>query len=205
MPPNQPGYAPPQPPTFQHPVTPTPPTPEPDKSRVRRLIMALLALAVLIGIGVSAFMLLNASPDDTQSTQQTDNTTDPSDTPTQGGSSLQINQRNTERRNDAAKLTGASYEFMMNNQAELPSDYSEGSLTGAPGSSPAPVTFGFYRQAQVAQREHPPLAEDGLVLVTGATCDETSGAAVAGTSRQIAVLYALENRGGAWTPRCQGD
>lgn len=104
---------------------------------------------------------------------------------------LQRNSRNTQRKNDVSGLLGAVSEYVNNNGGALPPNKT--AITDL-------VKLGYFSTTEVqnnatgAQSALGVTAE-GVRIVTGAKCG-TSGATVAGSSRQIAAQYTYENSSG---------
>lgn len=106
---------------------------------------------------------------------------------------LQRNSRNTQRKNDVSRVLGAAQEVINNNQGAM------ASLT-QPNLVTAIGTLGYYQSANIsigAGAQTNATTVDTVVLRTGATCVAPGGAgygnAIAGTARQIAILYTLES------------
>lgn len=113
---------------------------------------------------------------------------------------LQRNSRNTQRRDQAARYLSAINEFVNNNNGTVPSTAAnittinglsnDGEMTEPTG---APVTG-----ARTAA-----LALNGMEVVTGARCDTTNvGQTVAGSTRNIALRFTVENSTGGAVGQC---
>jgi hypothetical protein len=116
--------------------------------------------------------------------------------------SLQMNQRNTSRKNDASKLLAAANEYMANNSGHVPTQYAQNRLSGGEDTTPSIVTFEMYKTVVIESGEQTPPGADELRLVTGAACGE-NGATVEASSRSLAAQYVLEKIGGGYTYKCQ--
>lgn len=111
---------------------------------------------------------------------------------------LQRNARNTQRKNDAANYLSAVNEFMNNNNgktavtADLTTVNSLAKLSTL--TAPSAVTTG----AQTGT-----IAVDDMQLVTGAKCStSTVGDTAAGSTRQFALRYGIENSAGSVVKQC---
>lgn len=103
---------------------------------------------------------------------------------------LQRNSRNTQRKNDVSALLGAVSEYVNNNGGTLPTaDTQIESLVKLGYFSAAEVTLATGAQGAVGT------GAEAVRIVKGAKCG-TNGAAVAGSSRQIAAQYTYETSGG---------
>lgn len=108
---------------------------------------------------------------------------------------LQRNSRNTQRKNDVARIGGAVQEFINNNGGTLPT-------TSAADATTLAAQFGklaYYANANVTVSATiggavtNAVAIDSVSIVTGDTCNGANAAG--GTARQIAILYATETGG----------
>jgi len=103
---------------------------------------------------------------------------------------LQRNSRNTQRKGDVSSLLGAVSEYVNNNGGALPTaDTQVESLVKLGYYTTGEVTLAAGAQSAVGT------TSEAVRIVTGAKCG-TSGAAVAGSSRQIAAQYTYETSGG---------
>ncbi len=118
---------------------------------------------------------------------------------------LQRNARNTGRKNDIARIGGAATEYLSNNNGKLPT---VGSATDRDAIVKSAGTLGQYDFTGVATNLS--IVGSGSAAVTvvdeakiavQAACS-TNGATVAGTTRQMALQYAVENGGGNTTSVC---
>lgn len=111
---------------------------------------------------------------------------------------LQRNSRNTQRKNDVSSALGAVNEWTNNNQGVLPTTAAQqtAALANAKLSSlSGNVTWAAGSSGAVADADH-------AVIVTAAKCKTPiDGTAVAGSSRQVAIVYGVET-GGAFQPTC---
>lgn len=116
---------------------------------------------------------------------------------------LQRNSRDTQRKNDVSKLLGAVQEVINNNNGSVTS------LTGGSSGNVAAATgtLSYYvpSATQPVISAAPASATnsetfDTVTIWTGAKC--SSGQAVAGSARQIAITYLLESGGSAGTKQC---
>jgi prepilin-type N-terminal cleavage/methylation domain-containing protein len=135
---------------------------------------------------------------------------------------LQRNQRNSGRRADASRIASAANDFVTNGNGAVPETAGNattvldsagtlsnmGTLTGggaasAPATACAAGTFVATKLtvcggAAIAAFTAP--TADGAILAVRAQCSGSSGVAV-GSSRQMAVLYAVEG-GSNWSWAC---
>ena len=113
---------------------------------------------------------------------------------------LQRNSRNTQRRSDAAHLAGLVNEYAANHAGVLP--------TGAQMvTASASEHFAIMTQPVAADV----IAGAGTVGTTtvmkvneGTTCDPSTNAPVAGSSRAFSISYAVETTGGGSDASCIG-
>jgi prepilin-type N-terminal cleavage/methylation domain-containing protein len=99
---------------------------------------------------------------------------------------LQRSNRNTQRKNDATRLSGLVAEFASNNNGTLPGDVTT-ALNTPTWSYFTTVSRVAYASGLAAPNS------DTMQLIIGGTC---SGSAVAqGTARQTAVWYGVEPSG----------
>lgn len=107
---------------------------------------------------------------------------------------LQRNARNTSRRDDISRVLGAAQEVINNGNGQV-SSLTTSSLQTAVGS------LGYYVSSKVTVAAAPSSATissdtDSATVYTGSTCGtDGSGnqAVVKGTSRQLAILFAVES------------
>jgi prepilin-type N-terminal cleavage/methylation domain-containing protein len=122
---------------------------------------------------------------------------------------LQRNSRNTQRKNDISSLLGAVNEYTSNHNGSLPSTAAQVTGLASTGyySASTASGAGSITIASGATNALTSVAtDDRVVIVTGAKCGGTNGVdAVAGSSRQVVILYDIEGSGGTWTPTCQSD
>jgi prepilin-type N-terminal cleavage/methylation domain-containing protein len=114
---------------------------------------------------------------------------------------LQRNNRNTSRKSDVGRVGAAVSEFLSNNANKVPSTAADAATiegqVGTLSQYPAGYLGGVIKTGAQAANTN----TGTLVVVTGAKC---SGAAtVAGTPRQMAILYAVENAAGGGVGVCQ--
>jgi prepilin-type N-terminal cleavage/methylation domain-containing protein len=105
---------------------------------------------------------------------------------------LQRNSRNTARRNDVSRILGAIQEVADNNQGKIDTTVLTGTATGTVAN--AVGTLGYYQTANITVNAASTTATntnpDNIAIYVGTTCNGNSLAT--GTSRQVAVLYAVE-------------
>ena len=116
---------------------------------------------------------------------------------------LQRSSRNTARKNDVGRVGAALNSYISNHNGSVP-----------PPATPATTittetgNLGQYDAANISivAGPHGPIVNTGnMVIATGAICD-SNNAAVPGSSRQMAILYAVEISGGGavGSSVCQG-
>ena len=133
---------------------------------------------------------------------------------------LQRSQRNTSRKNDAARVSAAVTSFVSNNNGTLPAttgdlqtlfndagtlgQYSSISTysTTPPAASGAATTNTFYISTAGVTYVAPTATGNTFILDEQQTCGNASGTTAAGTSRQAALLYTVEPNSGNWTWVC---
>jgi prepilin-type N-terminal cleavage/methylation domain-containing protein len=113
---------------------------------------------------------------------------------------LQRNSRNTQAKNEAARLLGAVSEFTNNNNGSLPAN----SSSGTANSDAAKVLASAKTQnitTVVIEAQGGTSVPSGTqaVLRSSAKCTSPTGSTVTpvGTGRQIALLYQIEDSSGA--------
>jgi len=106
---------------------------------------------------------------------------------------LQRNSRNTQRKNEVAAILGAVNEWANNNGGALPT---ANGTEQADALANAKLSFykGNVSWANAATANAGNTAT--VQIETGAACS-TAGAAIAGSARQVAVLYTVETGGGS--------
>jgi prepilin-type N-terminal cleavage/methylation domain-containing protein len=116
---------------------------------------------------------------------------------------LRRNARNTAYRNEASQTLAAVNEFSNNNNGKIPT----ASVSSTVGSDAA-VIYGLTKNkditlltVQAATGTTAPTL-NSAVLRTGAKCG-TGSVTPAGSSRQYALLYAIEDSAGAVVVQCQ--
>jgi guanyl-specific ribonuclease Sa len=173
--------------------------------------IAVIALAALIVIllGVIGWKLLSKEDEKPSQTTSKSETSDRAAEVTEqenalpvGGSKLQINARNTQRKNDASQAAGSVAEYVANNSGQMPIGFADGELYGGYGGYAAPVELGYYKTLTVQTGDQPALSEDGLAVVTGATCRPDGEAVNSTSSRNYVVQYMLEETGRTLKPAC---
>ncbi|NDC95536.1 hypothetical protein EB077_09555 [bacterium] len=103
---------------------------------------------------------------------------------------LQRSNRNTQRKNDATRLSGLVAEFASNNNGTLP-----GNVAAALNTPTWSYFTTVSLQTQAALPSTPPNS-DTMYLVTGAACGNgVAGVPTAGTARQSVVYYGIEPSG----------
>lgn len=109
---------------------------------------------------------------------------------------LQRNGRNTSTKNDASSLAAGISEFKSNNDGKAPAS---GEITGT-----GTITIGAASSSQVTVKVNGnstfaniavPTAASPLAYQAGSKCNAAGTAVAAGTARDIAVLYFIENTG----------
>lgn len=161
------------------------------------LAIVFLVAVIVVGAGVAVFVKANKSTDDSQKdmSQSAANSS--------SGTSLQINQRNAARKNDASKTLSAVTEYVNNNNGQLPTMYANGRVTGGGSTNAVAVSFEMFTSVGFASGQQLPMTTPSeLRLVTQAACGE-NGEAVAGSSRGYVVQFVLEKTSGGYTSDCK--
>ena len=120
---------------------------------------------------------------------------------------LQRNSRNTQYRNDAANILGGVQELMTNNNGAVPAasvsttanSAAANVLTNANSKNITKLTI-----TATVGAITPTLTD--ATLVTGAKCGAISGTSnttVAGSARQVALVWAVESSSGTLLAQCQ--
>jgi len=113
---------------------------------------------------------------------------------------LQRNSRDTQRKNDISKILGATQEVLNNNNGQISSlstanvIAAEGTLSYYANTEPSAVTA--MAAGVAAGSGLNATTTDTVTIYTKATCDGTTGKAISGSARQIAVVYKIESGGG---------
>lgn len=117
---------------------------------------------------------------------------------------LQRNARNTQRKNDVAKIMGGISEFVNNNNGTLPGAVSASGNTltlGASGTNQVPVSLGFFAASDVtlttfaANGANNNTTVDQVFLVSSAKCDPAAaniGKPMTASSRSIVAVFTVE-------------
>lgn len=110
---------------------------------------------------------------------------------------LQRNSRNTQRKDDVSRISGAVQEFINNNNGSTPT--SAGADAGTIYSNAGNLAYYKDSSKVTINTTAPGTATNGtsvdeVTIYVGATCASMTGGqgAVAGTSRQVALVYTLE-------------
>lgn len=126
---------------------------------------------------------------------------------------LQRNSRNTARKGDVSRVSAAITEFLSNNNGVLPAAgtaasgdaqtivNNAGSLAQYDFTTSAADQANFTVVVEAAAADANPNDVNKIKVVTKAKCG-AAGVAVAGTSRQTAVLYTTESSGGGTNKLC---
>lgn len=121
---------------------------------------------------------------------------------------LQRSSRNTNRKNDASRLSTSVSDFVSNNNGKLPgptdassilSDAGQlGQLSLTANTTSTPTAKELTVTNATGLSEPSPAADNEVIVYVGYTCN---GAAIqAGNTRQAALVYPIENTSGyAWT------
>jgi prepilin-type N-terminal cleavage/methylation domain-containing protein len=115
---------------------------------------------------------------------------------------LQRNSRDTQRRSDVSRELGASQEVVNNNNGSLAA-LSTANVLSAAGSLAyyqAGPTVTAMAAGVVSGSGLNATTTDTTTIYTAATCDGSTGKAISGSARQIAVVYTIESGGG--TKQC---
>ncbi len=121
---------------------------------------------------------------------------------------LQRNSRNTQRRNDVAKLLAAVQEYANNNNGSVPT------ATGVFNTQFAStqVTTGFYQtaniawlyQASAAAVPQPATISD-VTIANNAFCSNNAAVATGASTRTIVGVFNIESSSGARVQQCVGS
>lgn len=110
---------------------------------------------------------------------------------------LQRNSRNTQRKSDIAGLLAGANEAAGNAGGQYPT-----TISGVTDN----VKLGFYKTANITMNSMPVAAvtngttDQSVVVVTGAKCNGTD---TTPSTRQVAILFTVENGAGSGTKICQ--
>lgn len=124
---------------------------------------------------------------------------------------LQRNQRNTSRRSDASRIGSAATNYATNNNGNLPPVATAASGTsiladagtlsqysGLVGGTAVVMTAGQVNVTSGAKAlTNVAAGSDAVLIDEAAQCGATTGVTIAGTARQMAMLYTLEAGSGA--------
>jgi prepilin-type N-terminal cleavage/methylation domain-containing protein len=114
---------------------------------------------------------------------------------------LQRNSRNTQYKNEASQIMAAANEFSNNNSGKVPVAADSAAIM-ALAKTPHITNLTIVTKSTGAQT---PLL-DTAILDTGVKCGASGGATVTptgGSTRQLALIYAVENSTGAVVAQCQ--
>jgi hypothetical protein len=114
---------------------------------------------------------------------------------------LQLNARNTLRKNEVSQLLSGVSEFMSNNSGQLPTTYSQGTFSSPSGEYVQTTRLTHYSNVAVVSGPQQPVSSDEVRLVTGAACG-SNGATVPASTRAVAAQYGLEQENGSFKPQC---
>jgi hypothetical protein len=165
------------------------------------LAIVFLVVVLILGAGIAVFAKVKSSDEESQKASMSSQSADVSPS---SGTSLQINQRNTARKNDASRLLGAVTEYANNNNGQLPTMFEDGQITGSAATvTPVIISFDMFTSVKfVSGHQSPATATSELRLVTQAACGD-NGATTSGTSRSYVVQFVLEKVGGGHTSDCK--
>lgn len=120
---------------------------------------------------------------------------------------LQRNSRNTQRRTDVARFSGAVSEWASNNNGSLPAVAAD--LTTAGTGVNALANMGFLTAPTVVTAAAATVSNTATVTtflyVPGTICngtDATDATSTGASTRQFTLLYATESSTGAAVPQC---
>jgi prepilin-type N-terminal cleavage/methylation domain-containing protein len=111
---------------------------------------------------------------------------------------LQRNGRDTQRRSDVSRELGAAQEVVNNNNGQL-SSLTTANVLAAAG------TLAYYQAGPTVTAMAAGVnagsglnstTTDTTTLYTAAVCDGTTGKAISGSARQVAIVYKIESGGG---------
>lgn len=111
-----------------------------------------------------------------------------------------LEANNTRRKNDASLLASRAVAYKETHDQQLPTGYSNGSLTGPGGSPTGGISLQFYDTVSIASGAHAPLDSDRLVLVNNAACIDNGGTIV--QRDDLVVLYTQETSPGHFSSVC---
>lgn len=154
--------------------------------------LVLLALIVVV-IALGAFFFV-ARKQDEKATSATTETSTSADQESKYNEEtpLQRNAVNTQRRNDASILLGATNEYINNNNGSMPDEMHDSMLT----------QLDYYDTATFADGAQSAVTTDELRLVLSAQCVE-DGATVEASSRAFAVQFGVrKTSSGAFEGEC---
>ena len=132
---------------------------------------------------------------------------------------LQRSSRNTQRKNDVSAILSAISDYESNNNGQLPTSatYANGSITlgcGGGACTTSQSRVGYYTSgigtgagqanvlaAYAATGPFTTAVNDRVVIVPAAACNGSS--TQAGSARQIAAVYEIENGSGSYAGVCQ--
>ncbi|MCA9348586.1 prepilin-type N-terminal cleavage/methylation domain-containing protein [Candidatus Saccharibacteria bacterium] len=117
---------------------------------------------------------------------------------------LQRNSRNTQRRNDAARVSGLLSEYTTNNNGRLPANSAAlQALIGTQLSiyDVTSITLAAATEATGNDAAAAASSNSTVVVVSNATCSDNNAVA-GGGSRAYTVTFAVETSGGGSTAQC---
>ena len=181
----------------------------------QRHIARWIAIAVGLLILFTLVLLVAIWPKPQAPTESPATTTGLSQSDT---STLHRAQQNTQRKNDAIAIAAGTEEFMSNNMGSLPSSTSGtdanlllcGSECTGTDSSNAKIKLGIYKAQDISfqgwydKLKVPDANTVYLVRAGVCTTDETGLSARVGSTRELAILFALDAGDGSMEQHCQG-
>lgn len=115
---------------------------------------------------------------------------------------LQRTSRNTGRKNDIGRIGAAVTEYSSSQNGNLPTTGAQ--VTALAGTLSQYDTANISLQTASAAGTSAVTNFNNVVVVTGARCNATAaGQVVAGSTRQVAIQYAVETNKGGSLPACQ--
>lgn len=117
---------------------------------------------------------------------------------------LQRTSRNTGRKNDIGRIGAAVTEYSSSQNGNLPTTGAQ--VTALAGTLSQYDTANISLQTASAAGTSAVTNFNNVVIVTGARCNANTTAAgqvVAGSTRQVAIQYAVETNNGGYLSSCQ--
>jgi hypothetical protein len=152
-------------------------------------------LLVIIVVAVAASVVFFAvrqsfapKPDSDQSTTTEEDSQPASDCHLSCASNLRLS-KNVGRKNDAQSLASSVANYINNNSGTMPTDWQNGQLIGASGTTSERTELNVYKQISVAEAPQSALTTDSVRVVRHGVCGQNGTATRGNTITGYAIQY----------------